>query len=123
MTSSVLASSDLLHRFAVLVAERLVEELRPMLPGNDIGGATYSTRSLPPDAKSVRSFHIVAKGVPGAWKNGRIWFVPKADWEAARRSRVGRAPSQVSTSEADTDFVERVIAAAGTRATHPTAAR
>ncbi len=123
MASSALASSDLLHTFAALVAERLAEELRPLLPGDDVASATYSTRNLPPDAKSVRSFHIVVKGIQGAWKSGRIWFVPKDAWEAARRSRLGRAPSQDHAIEADAQFVERVIVAAGTRATRTTATR
>jgi hypothetical protein len=71
-------------------------------------GDVYSTHALPPDVRSRRRFHELAKGIPSAVKRGRAWIVPQADWHARRQP-----PSAVASDACADAF----IAAAGYRPT------
>lgn len=68
----------------------------------------WSSRSLPPDVRTPRRFNEVCRGIVGATKLGRVWTVPRADWEVHRRKR--RATPVP-------DDVDAIISAAGYRPT------
>jgi hypothetical protein len=99
---------DLLSTLADLVADRVLERLRAAQ--GDAG--TYSSDALPPDCPSKARFHFVVKGIAGAERRGRKWFVPAEAWRAARLARKVDPSAPVAR-----DDVDAAIEAAGFRPT------
>lgn len=58
--------------------------------------AFYTSRGLPPGV-SRRRFNEIARGLPAARKDGRVWVVPAAAWEACR-SQLARSAGKVATT-------------------------
>lgn len=98
----------LIEALADLVAERLARRASP-----DPDGA-YDGFHLPPDCPSRERFNRLAKGLPGAVRRGRIWSVPRAVWDEARRRK---GEIVIDARKFAQEVAKKVLADAGYRRT------
>lgn len=111
-------ASKLLAALVAVLADPLAtavaERLRPVLlpSASDV----YSSHKLPPDVRSKDRFHRVVRHVSGARRDGRVWIVSRASWEAhrTRRKSEGRAPEPTEPISVDVE-ADELLSAAGLR--------
>ena len=120
-----LTLAELLTSFTRALARDLADQvLRALDQGGSLAvsphGAVFTSRKLPPDCPSRVRFHAVVPNIPEAVKQGRIWIVPCAAWNEARRRkpRTSAAVRRAAPPSNDVSAVaERMLDQAGLRAT------
>lgn len=105
-------AESLLDALAEVIAERVAVRVAATVAKLSTSSDVYTSIRLPLDVKTRARFNRLAPSVPGARRNGRVWIVPCASWEAFRTRRVaGKEP----TGGTAADDADELLAGAGLR--------
>lgn len=93
-------SKALLRALIGPIVREIVREEIASMQGLYAPVTEYTSRSLPPDVPSRERFHVLVKGAHGARKQGRVWRISVADWDAFRGATPPLAELEALADEA-----------------------